>query len=250
MLMKVSIQYPFSLHDSSCSTLGEITMNSPPCPGKLWFGGELPPGPFQTWCHGGHVCPSPPKCGDFLGGISRSPEIYGNLGLKNGPRKRSRCLFFTVGPKLGQLLDWVKIDPSMKSSKYSVKSSWGALFWDQMAPGCPKSLFEFKESESHGPIFRPQIYGIHMVTTRYKRPYYVGIWPAMSYIIWICFKEILRDNQKDGYSRWWQFAKQFCSDGYISQPESKWGSSQVSLRKLGVVTWQSSGIIRSYSNPQ
>ena len=26
------------------------------------------------------------------------------------------------------------------------------------------------------PIFRqPQIYGIHMVTTRYNRPYYVGI---------------------------------------------------------------------------
>lgn len=132
MLMKVSIQYPFSLHDSSCSTLGEITINSPPCPGKLWFGGELPPGPFQTWCHGGHDLPFTPKMWGFLGGISRSPEIYGNLGLKTGPRKRFRCLFFTVGPKLGQLLDWVKIDPSMKSSKYNEVKLRGPCR-DQMA---------------------------------------------------------------------------------------------------------------------
>jgi hypothetical protein len=48
-------------------------------------------------------------------------------------------------------------------------------------------------------------------------------------------KEILRDNQKDDYSLM-AICQTICSDGYISQPESKWGSSQVALRKLGVVT--------------
>ena len=216
------------------------------------------------------ICPSPPKCGDFWGGFQghrKSMEIWdwkldlgSDLGVFSSP----------LDPNSGN--SWIesKLIHRWKAASIT-KSSWGArvgIKWHM--PWCPKSLFEFKEplmldSHSHSPhwipigfpnripmdpIFRqPQIYGIHMVTTRYNRPYYVGIWPAMSYIILIFLKEILRDNQKDDYSLMAN-CQTICSDGYISQPESKWGSSQVSLRKLGVVTWQSSGIIRSYSNPQ